>query len=128
MSSIDDKIKQALSEEFNQAIKENDKIDANPFKQMSVGFKGKMGWMYIGVIIFGVISTFVSIYSIYSFYFETETKALIGWAVVIIISIFLTQISKMWYWSELGRNRIIRELKLLELQLAQAIDNKDKNN
>ncbi len=125
MTSIDDKIKQALSDEYNDLIAENNKIDANPFKQMSDGFKGKMGWMYIGVIIFGIIFTVMSIYSIYSFYHETETKSLIGWGVAIIVTIFLTQITKMWYWSELGRNRVIREIKLLELQVAQVIKNQE---
>jgi len=126
VTSIDDKIKQALSDEYQDMISENDKIDANPFKQMSLGFKGKMGWMYIGVIIFGVVFTAMSIYSIYSFYYETEMKSLIGWGVAIIVTIFLTQITKMWYWSELGRNRVIREIKLLELQVAQVMKNQEK--
>jgi len=126
MTSIDDKIKQALSDEYNQLINENDKIDANPFKQMSIGFKSKMGWMYISVIIFGLLMTLMSIYSIYSFYHETEMKSLIGWGVTIIVTILLTQITKMWYWSELGRNRVIREIKILELQIAQVV--KKQNN
>jgi hypothetical protein len=126
MTSIDDKIKQALSDEYNQLINENDKIDANPFKQMSIGFKSKMGWMYISVIIFGLLMTLMSIYSIYSFYHETEIKSLIGWGVTIIVTILLTQITKMWYWSELGRNRVIREIKILELQIAQVV--KKQNN
>ena len=123
MTSIDDKIKQALSDEYQELISENDKIDANPFKQVSAGLKGKMGWMYIGVIILGTLITAMSIYSIYSFYHETEIKSLIGWGVTIIVTILLTQITKMWLWSELGRNRIIREIKILELQLAQVIKN-----
>ena len=123
MTSIDDKIKQALSDEYNQLISENDKIDANPFKQMRIGFKGKMGWMYIMVIAFGALMTLLSIYAIYSFYHETEMKSLIGWGVTIIVTVLLTQITKMWYWSELGRNRVIREIKMLELQLAQVIKN-----
>ena len=126
MTSIDDKIKQALSDEYNDIIKENDKIDANPFRQMGVGFKGKMGWMYVGVIVFGIIFTIVSVYSIYSFYHETEIKPLIAWGITIIVTVLLTQIIKMWYWSELGHNRVIREIKLLELQLAQVIKNQDK--
>lgn len=125
MTSIDDKIKQALNEEYQELISENNKIDANPFKQMSTGFKGKMGWMYIAVIVFGALVTVMSIYSIYSFYHETEIKSLIGWGVAIIVTIFLTQITKMWYWSELGNNRVIREIKLLELQLAQVIKNQE---
>ncbi len=126
MTSIDDKIKQALSDEYNEIILENERIDASPFKQMSAGFKGKMGWIYISGIILGVLITAMSIYSIYSFYHETEIKSLIGWGVTIIITVLLTQIMKMWIWSEMSTNRVIREVKILELQLAQLIKKQNK--
>jgi magnesium-transporting ATPase (P-type) len=125
MTSIDEKIKQALSEEYQEIIKENDKIDANPFKQMSVGFKGKMAWMYILVMVFSTLFALISFYSIYQFYYETEMKSLMGWGITIIVSVLLTQITKMWLWSEMGRNRVIREIKLLELQLAQVVKNQN---
>lgn len=118
MTSIDEKIKQALNQEYKNILDENDKIDANPFQQMGVGFDSKMGWIYKLVIVFSALFAILMFYSIYQFYHVQEIKPLIGWAVSIIMFGLLTQISKMWYWSELGRNRIIRELKLLELQIA----------
>jgi len=126
MTSIDDKIKQALNEEFNDIIDENNKIDANPFKQMGVGFKGKMGWMYKLVVLITFIFACMTFYSIYKFYYATEIKPLMAWGVSIIMFGLFTQVSKMWYWSELGKNRIIREIKLLELQLAQMLKNQEK--
>jgi magnesium-transporting ATPase (P-type) len=123
MTSINEQIKQALSDEYNQIIKENDKIDANPFRQMGAGFNGKMKWMYILVMIITFIFAMLMLYSIYEFYHETEIKSLIGWGISIVVFGLFTQVSKMWYWSELGRNRIIREIKLLELQVAQLINN-----
>lgn len=126
MTSIDEKIKQALNDEYQELISENDKIDANPFKQMSIGFKGRMGWMYIAVITFGFLITIMSAYSIYSFYHETGIKPLLGWGVTIIVTVLFTQITKMWYWMELGHNRVIREIKLSELQVAQIIKNQEK--
>ena len=127
MTSIDDKIKQALNEEFNEIIHENNKVDSNPFKQMAVGFKGKMGWMYKLVVLITFIFACMTIYSIYKFYYTNEIKPLIAWGVSIIMFGLFTQVSKMWYWSELGRNRVIREIKVLELQLAQVIKNQEKD-
>lgn len=127
MTSIDEKIKQALSDEYNEIIAENDKIDANPFKQMGASFNTRMKWMYVLVMVFSVAFAIFSFYSIYQFYYETETKRLIGWAVAIVVSIFLTQVTKMWFWGELGRNRVIREIKLLELQLAQVIKRQENS-
>ncbi len=126
MTSIDDKIKQALSAEYTEIIAENDNTDANPFKQMSAGFKGRMAWMYIIAMFIAAISAFITFYAIYQFYFETEMKPLLAWGTVIIVAVIITQVSKMWYWSELGKNRIIREVKILELQLAQVLKNQDK--
>jgi magnesium-transporting ATPase (P-type) len=126
MTSIDEKIKQALSDEYKDIIAENDKIDANPFRQMGVGFSSKMSWMYILVMVFTSLFAIMMFYSIYQFYYETEIKSLIGWGVSIIVFGLVTQISKMWYWSELGRNRVIREIKLLELQIANLAEKQKK--
>jgi len=127
MTSIDDKIKKALNQEFNQLIDENDQIDANPFKQMGAGFKGKMGWIYKLTVILIFLFVSLTFYSIYQFYYATEIKQLIAWAVSIIMFGLFTQVSKLWYWSEMGKNRIIREIKLLELQLAQLANKQEKD-
>ncbi|MCB1583114.1 MAG: DUF6768 family protein [Marinicella sp.] len=122
MNNIDQQIKQALNEEYHELIAENEAIEANPFKQMGAGFKGKMKWIYIQVMFFSVVFFAVAIYAIYQFYHEQEVKSLIGWGVTIIVFVVLSQLAKIWYWSELGRNRVIREVKLLELQVAHLID------
>lgn len=127
MTSIDEKIKQALSDEYNDIIAENEKTDANPFKQMIVGFKSKMGWMYMLIVFFSTLSAFFMFYSIYKFYHETDIKTLLGWGVAIVVATMLNQMSKMWYWSELSRNRVIREVKLLELQVAQVLKNQESS-
>lgn len=120
--NIDQQIKQALGEEIQDIKQHNDRIDANPFKQMKASFSGKMGWMYILVIFFSSLLFLGLIYCAYQFYHAQEIKALLSWGIGIIILALFTQISKMWYWSEMGHNRVIREVKVLELQLAQLSD------
>ena len=93
---------------------------------MGVGFNSKMRWMYIIVMFFTSLFAIMTFYSIYQFNYETEIKSLIGWGVSIIVFALLTQVSKMWYWSELGRNRVIREIKLLELQIASLVEMQNK--
>lgn len=116
--NIDQQIKQALNEDFNQIVSENESIDANPFKQMKASFSGKMKWIYILVMFFSVLFFIGMVYCSYQFYHTQEVKSLLGWSIGIILLALFTQISKMWYWSELGNNRVIREVKLLELQVA----------
>ena len=105
--NIDQQIKQALGEEIKDLKHNNDVIDANPFKQMKASFSGKMGWMYLLVIIVTSLFFIGMVYCAYMFYQAQEVKMLLGWG------------SKMWYWTEMGHNRVIREIKILELQVAR---------
>ncbi len=116
--NIDEQIKQALSEEVKDIKHNNDVIDANPFKQMKASFSGKMGWIYLLVMLFSTLFAVGMVYCGFQFYYAQETKELIGWGIGIIVLALFTQISKMWYWSEMGHNRVIREVKVLELQIA----------
>ena len=125
--NIDQQIKQALQEQFQDIVEENRKTDANPFKQMKAGFKTNMKWLYMQVMLFSVLFFGFSLYGIYRFYHEQDPKALLGWSIVIIVFTLLTQFAKSWYWSELGRNRVIREVKLLELQVAHLTERLDKD-
>lgn len=117
--NIDEQIKQALSEEVKDIKHNNDVIDANPFKQMKASFSGQMGWIYILVMLFSTLFAIGMVYCGFQFYYAQETKELIGWGIGIIVLALFTQISKMWYWSEMGHNRVIREVKVLELQIAR---------
>jgi len=124
--NIDQQIQQALNEETKEFQQNNERINANPFKQMKAGFKGSMKWIYIQVIFYSALFFIGMIYCAYRFYHEQEPKALLAWAVGIIILALFTQISKLWYWTELGHNRVIREMKLLELQIAQMAEKQEK--
>lgn len=124
--NIDEQIKQALSEEVKDIKRSNDAIDANPFKQMGASFNGQMGWMYALVMVVTFVFVVGALYCAYQFYYAQEVKAIMGWGIGIIILVLFTQISKMWYWSEMGHNRVIREVKILELQMAQMQARLDK--
>lgn len=117
--NIDEQIKQALSEEVKDIKHNNDVIDANPFKQMKASFKSQMGWIYLLVMLFSALFAIGMVYCGFQFYHAQETKELMGWSIGIIVLALFTQISKMWYWSEMGHNRVIREVKVLELQVAR---------
>jgi TM2 domain-containing membrane protein YozV len=125
--NIDQQIKQALNDDFKKIVNNNEQIDANPFKQMKAGFNGKMKWIYVLVIFFSTLFFIGMLYCGYQFYHAQEVKALLSWGIGIVILALFTQISKMWYWTEMGHNRVIREIKLLELQVAHLTEQIDKN-
>ncbi len=124
--NIDEQIKQALNEEINELKHDNRTIDANPFKQMRVSLSGSMGWLYMLMMLLSVLFAVATFYCIYQFYHSQEVKPLIGWAVGIILMTLFTQVCKMWHWNEMGHNRVIREIKVLELQVARLSERLDK--
>lgn len=117
--NIDEQIKQALNEEINEVRHDNEVIDANPFKQMRASLSGGMGWLYVLIMVFALVFAAATFYCIYQFYYAQELKPLLGWAVGIILMALFTQVCKMWHWNEMGHNRVIREIKVLELQVAR---------
>jgi len=117
--NIDEQIKQALGEELQHIKSNNDRIDANPLRQVQASLTGKMGWIYALVMFFTLLMVVGSVYCAVQFYHAQEMKELMAWGMGVIILVLLTQISKMWYWTEMGHNRVIREVKLLELQVAR---------
>jgi len=117
--NIDEQIKQALSEEVREIKYSNEAIDDNPFKQMKVSFGGRRRWMNLLVMLFSLLFFLGMVYCAFQFYYTEEIKALIAWSVGVVVLALCTQISKMWYWSEMSHDRVIREVKVLELQIAQ---------
>jgi hypothetical protein len=126
MTSIDDKIKEALNDEYNEIVNKNSEFDASLVKQFSSGFKGKMKKGYR--IIYSIVILFYTIasYCAYKFYFAHETKQLIAFAAIGLFFVIGAMLGELWYISEMGRKRVISEIKVVELQLAQVLKNQEK--
>lgn len=127
MTSIDDKIKQALNEEYNEVINENDEYDSSIVKRIESGFKGKLKKSYRTVYILIFISYIFSGFLAYKFTGSDNVKMLIGYASGALFFILLSMLGELWYFSEMGRNRVIREIKVVELQLAKVLENQEKD-
>ncbi len=128
MTSIDDKIKQALNEEFNDIVDNNEKLNSSFYKQFIAGFKGKNKRIYkLGYFIV-LIMYIACAYSIYKFvnYPSDEIKFLLSSAVSSLFFGMAALIGESWFYNELGRDKVMREIKIVELQLAQVLKNQEK--
>jgi len=74
-----------------------------------------INWM---VVFFSFVFFLITIYAGFQFFAAAETKELLMWAVIFIISASGVSMLKMWYWMEMNKNATIRELKRVELQVA----------
>ena len=128
MTSIDDKIKQALNEEFNDIVDNNEKLNSSFYKQFMAGFKGKNKRIY-KVSYFIVILMYIACaFCVYKFalYPTDEIKPLLRWAITSLFFGMAALIGESWFYNELGRDKVMREIKIVELQLAQLLKNQEK--
>ena len=127
MTSIDEKIKQALNNEFNEIIDENDKINSSFLKQFDAHFKGNMKKIYTIGYFFIVLFYLACAYSLYKFgtHSTDDIKTLVAWASASIFFGIASLMGEFWHMTEIGRNRVMRELKIVELQLSQVIKNQE---
>ncbi len=52
----------------------------------------------------------------------TDAIAAVGWATLVLVSFQAIGLLKIWYWNQMERCMMLRELKRLELQVARATD------
>jgi hypothetical protein len=69
--------------------------------------------MVVAVILFGL-----AVYSAVRFFQAEEVKALIGWASGFFLFMLATTSIKIWWWMEMEKNATMREIKRVELLLA----------
>ena len=75
-------------------------------------------------IFWSIVFMVLAVISAMRFFNATETRDMLLWAGACIICLSGVSMMKVWYWMELNKNSITREIKRLELQvlrLAQRI-------
>lgn len=82
-------------------------------------FRGRMRWygaMFLGMI---VVFTVAAVFCGVRFLAADEPSGLIRWGVGLLLSFLAVQGGKTWYWMQMERLAMIRELKRVELLVAQ---------
>jgi hypothetical protein len=117
MSDIDDKILEA----FNSDDKEV--MDAYGEELGLVGlvvqsFKGKLRTAVIMVFLFILIFGVILVYSAINFFSVEEVATKLNWLAIGLTALIAFGLLRLWYWMELNRLSVIREIKRLELQVS----------
>ena len=61
----------------------------------------------------------IGIFAIVRFFSAETTHEIVGYAALTTICVFVMAVLDLWYWMLLNRNSTTREIKRLELQVAQ---------
>jgi hypothetical protein len=117
MTDLDQAIRESLSSEDTELF---DRLGADQalHRQVLATFEGQLRWFNIvgwiaGFVLFGVASV-----SAWRFVQAQELGDMLRWGAASALAFAGIALIKVWFWLELQKNAIVREVKRLEVRVA----------
>ena len=118
MKSIDEKIQEALSESEAELV--DSLRGERPLGEMiTEAFHSRHRWMHITAFIMPIVFGISACVFAYQFFVAESVHAMVGWATGFLWMVTATGMFKIFFMMELNKNSLTREIKRLELELAQ---------
>ena len=117
MSDLDDKILQAIKTETDETMREYDR-QLGLFGLIAASFKGTFRWAVIGAMALQVVFVAIVIYCATNLFGTDDISAKINWLAAGLAAFIAFALLRLWFFMEINRLSIAREIKRLELQLA----------
>lgn len=124
MNNVDDKIRQALLAEDDDLLK--DLSEPGIFERMFTAMRQGPRWATVYVLVASVALTIAAIWFAVRFFSATETRELLAWATGFLAALLMVAMLKMWFWMQMEKYVVLRELKRLELQVSRLVERMDK--
>ena len=117
MDDLDRKIESALNAEDRALL---EKFGEQGLLAQAFGvFSGKQGW----IALFATVRSFVwfvgAVYCGWKFFNAAEAVMAVRWGAGTIMLMIMVGFLKIWFWMRMESNRVLREVKRLELQIAR---------
>ena len=117
MNDVDRAIRQSLSEE-DADLFDRLSLDQSLRQQVLATFEGQLRWMNVagwiaGFVLFGGASVMA-----WWFVHAPNLEDMLRWGAGSALAFAGLALVKVWFWMEMQKNAIMREVKRLELQLA----------
>ena len=118
MSERDMKIREALRKEDAELFQE---IGEEPgiFEIVFETFRGRRRWLNVLGAACTVTFLAFGIVSAVAFFRAEATRDVVMWAAACVMCMSAVAMLKVWYWMELQRIVVMREIKRVELQIAR---------
>jgi len=117
MSDIDDRIREALRREDVELL-EHYQAEPPLFEMLIETYGGRNRWWNLLAFVFTLAALVMVIVAGYQFFHADGTRAMIAWATCFLWFAIWVAMLKIWFWMEIQRNSLTREIKRLELQVA----------
>ncbi|MEM6363410.1 MAG: DUF6768 family protein [Planctomycetota bacterium] len=124
MNELDEQIRAALSAE------EADTLAAHPSETSLASmilalYQGRRWWINLIATLMTLVVFALQILCGIKFFQADTTQQWIGWATGFLFLFMWVLMMKIWFWLELLRNSVTREIKRLELQVAMLNQSQD---
>ena len=118
MSNIDAKIRRALEATDADLADEFDG-DQSMMEMVLDTFRGTQKWLTFFAIFGGIVFMTGTVFGIIQLFKAQEMHEHILWGLGVMFCLSAVSMMKIWFWMQMNRNSILREIKRVELQVAR---------
>jgi hypothetical protein len=117
-NSLDDKIRAVLRE-----TPEGDSLVDEPSlaEELITAFRGRNRWTHGLAILFSFVFMGAGVWSFIRFYQAPDVREQLLWAAAMFFCICYISFQKVWFWMEMHSNRVLREVKRVELLMLRKL-------
>ena len=124
MKNINQKILEALNDDI--AAEEFSEEEANALQLIGQSFKGTFRLTFVVIVTMQLIFAGLAIYCAYHLVNELDIGLKINWLAGTLSTVVAFAIARIWFFMELNRLSVIREIKRVELQVSLLADSYQK--
>lgn len=118
MRDIDRMIDEAIHEEEGELLRQ---IGEEPgfFTQLFGIFGGRTGWVNVLMMVWQTVFFIAGVWAAWMFFLAADPVTQLRWGLPAAVLLIMALMLKMMVWPSVQTNRLLREMKLIQLQLAR---------
>jgi len=117
MDDLDKKIEEALSADDRELMQHFG--EQGIFGQLGSLFSGKLAWLSMITFVVGFLAFAIGVYAAWKFVGSDDGASMLRWGALAWCGLMSMIMIKLWSWMRMESNRVIREIKRVELQVAR---------
>ena len=117
MNDLDEQIRAALAEEDAEVLSQFESESSLPSLLVQL-YQGRRRWINLIATVVTFLIFGLQIWCGFKFFGAETTRELVGWATGFLALFLYIVMMKLWFWLEMLRHSVTREVKRLELQVA----------
>lgn len=114
MNDVDRKIQAAL---HRDQTADSPGGEPNLAEEVLMAFRGRQRWLSSLLITINLAAFAGLLFSVVQFYRSADVAMQLRWGGVALVLLLVVTLLKIWFWLEMHTNRVLREVKRIELLL-----------